>query len=189
MNPDRWAEVERLYHDTLACVDSERAAFLRDACVSNESLRQEVESLLAHDSAAQRFLVGPAIDIVPPPLIPADAVPTSLVGRRLGSYEITALIGSGLVRAAGGGLAVAFDLRLPTGDAKNLATAGRPSDPHDGGRRRGLRVLIPRPRSLVNIEGRDAPGRQGATTENPERHRAYLSEEQRRRAGCSAGRM
>jgi len=26
--------------------------------------------------------------------------------------------------------------------------------------------LVPRPRSLVNIEGRDAPGRQGATTEN-----------------------
>ena len=40
-------------------------------------------------------------------------------------------------------------------------------------------------RSLVNIEGRDAPGRQGATTENT---RQYLREEQRRWTGCIAGR-
>jgi len=46
--------------------------------------------------------------------------------------------------------------------------------------------LVFRLRSPVSIEGGDAPGWQGATTENTG---AYLREEQRRQTGCSAGRM
>ncbi len=38
----------------------------------------------------------------------------------------------------------------------------------------------------ASTEGGEAPGRLGATTENTE---LYLREEQRRRAGCIAGRM
>src|SRR5262245_66612378 len=94
MNRDRWIEVERLYHEALARDERERADFLRNACGSDDSLRREVESLVEHETRAQRFLDAPAIDVVPAMLLSPDA-PASLVGRRLGAYEITALIGSG----------------------------------------------------------------------------------------------
>ena len=47
MTPERWAQVERLYHAARARPDNERAAFLADACAGDEALRREVESLLA----------------------------------------------------------------------------------------------------------------------------------------------
>ncbi|MBI3261608.1 MAG: serine/threonine protein kinase, partial [Acidobacteria bacterium] len=61
----------------------------------DETLRREVESLLAYASGAQTFMDAPALTLVAPELIPPDKMTTSLVGRRLGPYEIGALIGSG----------------------------------------------------------------------------------------------
>ena len=43
----RWERVEELYHGALERDSSERVAFLQAACAGDESLRQEVESLLA----------------------------------------------------------------------------------------------------------------------------------------------
>jgi hypothetical protein len=37
MNPDRWAEVERVYHDASARPAGERKAFLREACAGDEA--------------------------------------------------------------------------------------------------------------------------------------------------------
>ena len=39
-NRDRWQHAERLFHAALARVESERAAFVRDACRGDEPLRQ-----------------------------------------------------------------------------------------------------------------------------------------------------
>jgi eukaryotic-like serine/threonine-protein kinase len=46
MTPERWQQVEKLYHAVLEREPSQRAAFLQRACAGNEELRQEVESLL-----------------------------------------------------------------------------------------------------------------------------------------------
>jgi serine/threonine-protein kinase len=70
--PDRWLEVEQLYHDALARDEGERAAFLREACAGDETLRREVESLLAYASGAQTFMDAPALTLVAPELIPPD---------------------------------------------------------------------------------------------------------------------
>ncbi len=92
MTPDRWAEVERLYHAALTRALSDRAAFLREVCPGDEALRQEVEALLAQ-SATGDFLAAPAIAVA------ADLVSTpgvfALMGRRIGVYEIHALLGVG----------------------------------------------------------------------------------------------
>ena len=52
MTPDRWKDVERLYHAARAEAPEARPAFLAKACGGDEELRQELQSLLAHASAA-----------------------------------------------------------------------------------------------------------------------------------------
>ncbi|MEJ2006994.1 MAG: hypothetical protein P8Z30_02375, partial [Acidobacteriota bacterium] len=63
MQPDRWQEIERLYHSALEMDKSVRPAFLAKACAGDEALRREVESLLAHEDQAGSFLKTPAIDV------------------------------------------------------------------------------------------------------------------------------
>src|ERR1035438_3168563 len=46
MRPDRWRQVELLYHSALEREESARDAFLREACREDEELRCEVRSLL-----------------------------------------------------------------------------------------------------------------------------------------------
>ena len=46
MRPDRWRQVELLYHSALERQEPARDAFLRDACREDEELRCEVRSLL-----------------------------------------------------------------------------------------------------------------------------------------------
>ena len=64
-DPDRWQHVERLFHAALARDESERAAFLREACGGDEPLRREVESLLTFESDAQAFMQASALEIAP----------------------------------------------------------------------------------------------------------------------------
>jgi serine/threonine-protein kinase len=41
MTPERWQQVEALYHAALARAAGQRAAFLSDACGGDEALRAE----------------------------------------------------------------------------------------------------------------------------------------------------
>jgi len=47
MNPERWNTLKELFGAALELDPGKRSAFLRDACGSDESLRAELESLLA----------------------------------------------------------------------------------------------------------------------------------------------
>jgi tetratricopeptide (TPR) repeat protein len=48
MDPQRWAEIEPLYHAALAKEPGERSSYLQAACADDPALREEVESLLAN---------------------------------------------------------------------------------------------------------------------------------------------
>ena len=61
MEPERWQEIERLYHLTLEHEESRRAEFLAQACGRDEALRREVESLLAYAKPAEGFLEAPSL--------------------------------------------------------------------------------------------------------------------------------
>jgi Tol biopolymer transport system component/tRNA A-37 threonylcarbamoyl transferase component Bud32 len=91
--PERWQQIERLYHAALTRDEDERAAFLRDTCGDDTALRREVESVLAYDGHSAAFLTGQAIDTVAATSSPEDIEP--LVGQRIGPYEITSLLGFG----------------------------------------------------------------------------------------------
>jgi hypothetical protein len=62
MTPERWQQIERVFHEALTRDVAGRAAFLADACAGDEPLRQDVESLLAQEAPAGSFLSGPALD-------------------------------------------------------------------------------------------------------------------------------
>ena len=61
MEPERWQEIERLYHLALEHEESRRAEFLEQACGGDEALRREVESLLASEKPAEAFMEAPSL--------------------------------------------------------------------------------------------------------------------------------
>ena len=63
MTPDRWTEVESLFHAALAQQPEAREAFLVEACGGDEPLRQQVASLLEHDRTDTHFMDQPAIQV------------------------------------------------------------------------------------------------------------------------------
>ena len=58
---ERWVRIEEVYHRALECQESERSAFVREVCAGDDSLRSEVEALLAGDREARSFLEQPAL--------------------------------------------------------------------------------------------------------------------------------
>jgi len=77
MDPVRWSEIERLVHSALARPVAERAAYVAEACGSDDALRHEVETLLASESMVEGYLSAPVLDKV------AQALPISTVSRSL----------------------------------------------------------------------------------------------------------
>ena len=94
MNPDRWETVSRIYQAALARSEEERPMFLSDACAGDHAIRMEVEALLACEAPADPFLESPAMAVAARMMNGAHAE-DSLVGRQIGVYTITSLLGAG----------------------------------------------------------------------------------------------
>src|SRR2546425_12240760 len=62
MNPERWQQIEQLFHSALGQDKGEGAAFLAPACLGDERLHEEVESLLTSHDQAPSFIEIPAGD-------------------------------------------------------------------------------------------------------------------------------
>ena len=93
MKPERWQRVEQLLHSALKLEEKDRADFLKEACDGDEALRGEVESLLAHKSEAKTFIEVPALEMVAKAM--AEEPDRVLLGRQIGAYKITSLLGVG----------------------------------------------------------------------------------------------
>ncbi len=92
MTPQRWREIEALYHSALDRGPAARAALLEG---TDPELRREVESLLAQDSSKTSALDRPAWDGAAD-LTAADATAAIVTpGTQLGPYKIEGLIGKG----------------------------------------------------------------------------------------------
>ena len=89
MTPERWRQVEDVYHAVMARPAGERAGVVAELCGADEVLRREVESLLAHAGDASAFLETPVFAA-------ASVVGEGpLIGRRFGSYLVRSLLGAG----------------------------------------------------------------------------------------------
>jgi Tol biopolymer transport system component len=93
MTPERWKRTEELYHAARARPPGGRAAFLAEACPDDESLRRDVESLLAESESDDGFLEAPTLTMSGHPLTPFVA--TTVAGASLGGYQLQRLLGAG----------------------------------------------------------------------------------------------
>ena len=100
MEHERWLKIETLYHSALEREESARPEFLRLACAGDESLRREVESLLAEEERGS-FLGKPALEVAALALaqdqagLANTAAPDAMVGRIVSHYRILDKLGSG----------------------------------------------------------------------------------------------
>src|SRR5688500_10831769 len=90
---ERNRQVDRVFQAALACVATERAAFLDEACAGDPALRNDVEALLASDEQAGDFIESPALQIAPE--LVADDKTKSLIGNTIGPYRLESQLGAG----------------------------------------------------------------------------------------------
>jgi eukaryotic-like serine/threonine-protein kinase len=93
MTPERWQLIQQLYYDSQDRTPQERAAWLAEACAGDDTLRREVEILLAANEQASHFLHTPAFQLEAPQLAESSLILPS--GERFGHYQILAKIGAG----------------------------------------------------------------------------------------------
>lgn len=126
INAERWRQIERLYNSVVELESSQRETFLKEACVGDESLRKEVERLLAHEPQAEGFIESPAVEVAARALAmdPKDEQDSDLTGRSLSHYRITEKIGEGGM----GKVYRAFDEHLQRDVAIKLLPSGALAD-------------------------------------------------------------
>src|ERR1700674_3218511 len=94
MTPERWQQVSEALDKLLHFSTTQRLDYLAEVARGDPELHRELESLLAsHEEVGAEFLNTPASPTAPGE-VEADPQHT-LLGRRLGAYEIVELIGIG----------------------------------------------------------------------------------------------
>ncbi len=86
---DDWPRVKRVLEGALACDDSERQAYLAEACGDDAVLRARIDRLLAAGDRVETFLETPAALLLEPD------VREDLTGRVVDSYRLLSRLGAG----------------------------------------------------------------------------------------------
>ena len=95
MNPLQWPDVERLFNSAMQLEPQDRTAYLEQACRGDESLRMEVERLMANDEEAQAFMGSRALSVAARALGKDQPGSADLTGGTFLHYHITGKIGAG----------------------------------------------------------------------------------------------
>ena len=86
---DDWPRVKRVLEGALACDDSERQAYLAEACGADAVLRARIDRLLGAGDRVETFLETPAVLMLEP------HVREDLSGRVVDSYQLVSRLGAG----------------------------------------------------------------------------------------------
>ena len=91
MITERWERTKQILEDVLRLPSQQRSAYLDSACGGDRELRAEIESLISSlREAGSQFLGAPATEVLQFP-IPADHLPSEVIGH----YRLLAEIGRG----------------------------------------------------------------------------------------------
>src|SRR3954449_4974180 len=95
MTPERWRRVEEIVTQALDQDTFSRSAFLDETCGGDTALREEVETLLAHEGEAEQVLASAVQGSAA--LLQDEAAEISGIGPgdRIGVYRIIREIGRG----------------------------------------------------------------------------------------------
>lgn len=92
MDPKSLEQIEEFYNATLGLEPDARREFLDRACAGDETLRQEVLSLLYAAECEDSFLEEPVVNFA---LAVLGAEDTSWIGKTVGPFKLLSLIGRG----------------------------------------------------------------------------------------------
>jgi hypothetical protein len=94
MTPERWQQVNELFHSALKHGPAQRAAFLDQACNSDPELRKEIESLIASHNDSDHLVETYPFEAAAR-LLEEDHADLT-VGQRIGQYKILSLLIHGI---------------------------------------------------------------------------------------------
>lgn len=92
MTPEEWEKVSEIYHAASELGGEARSRFLDSRCDGDESLRREVESLLAADREAGNFISEPVVGAFATDLLRGNGFSP---GETIGHYRIVSKLGTG----------------------------------------------------------------------------------------------
>src|SRR5437764_5160899 len=93
MQPERWRQIDQLFHLALDKQRDERELFLAGFCAGDQILQKEVEELILSHEQAEEFLESPASDLAAELL--AKGQSGLKLGEKIGPYEIQSVLGIG----------------------------------------------------------------------------------------------
>ena len=93
MTPERWQQVKEIFNSAITHHPEERSLFISQACLGDNDLRSEVESLIASHEQSGNFIDQPAFEAAAS-LLASDRMELSS-GQTIGSYEVHSFISRG----------------------------------------------------------------------------------------------
>lgn len=98
MTPERWRQIEDVFHEVLDLPNAERLRELDARCAEDAELRAEVEKLVSQYDEASSFIEQPLMDSTTGGFIASlldDSDEDPMIGKLLGAYRIDREIGRG----------------------------------------------------------------------------------------------
>src|SRR5262245_18360734 len=99
MRVERWSQIEELFLRAIEVPAEQRGEFLEEVCGGDESLRRELESLLACDAPERPLVSATFLSASQREVVGSEDGTVEMAGHRIGPCRVVRLLGSGGMRS------------------------------------------------------------------------------------------